>query len=1653
MIMSTNIDSLQIEIVSSSASAVQSIQSLAGALGELKTNSKITTAVNNLNNLRKALHSFANIPSNASKVHSLAGSLEKLKEVGSVAAIGNSLTKLASSLQSLDTVRVNKEKIDSIANSLGSLSAVKAGGINTMMNGLLKMGKVTESLNDEAIDAFAERIEKLTEKLTPLSEKMTTIQAGLKGINSAARSAGSSAKKMGEDVDGASVNFASLIYTIQEAIQWTQQAIEKFTKFMAEAIEWDGIASRFGRGFGDQAQETYAWIQRLNEEMGINVQQFMKYSSVYATMLTGFGVANEDATKMALGYTELTYDIWAGYNDIYKNFDDAAEAVKSAIAGEVEPIRRAGFTIVESTLEQTAANHGLSISLEKATESQKSYLRYLTLVDQAQSQGLVGTYAKELQTAEGLMRTFSQQLKSLTQAFGSLFLPVLVNIMPYLQAFVELLTEGIQAIAALFGITIQGVDWSGYQDGIGGVADGTNDLADSAGNATDAIKELKNASLGIDELNVISPPTANGGSGGAGGSGGSNGFENLDVDSLWDDSIFADIGNQVDSIKEKLKSWLPVIEAIGAVFGTLGIALLIAQLGESMEAIGKMNGLVGELKKTLAGLAILTIEAVLVFMLADEYLESGNLLALVGEALATAAGGYLMYKGFGAKGLTMSLVVSIAAQLAAITLNLADGGVEMDDPQLWIQSAFTVATAGVAGGFLSYKGLTKLTTGQGVTFGVLAGLSLSLAAITIGDITADGLNLTNAITGALSTIAGGAAGAALVTFLGIATGGTGFLIGTAVMLAVNVIGAIVGSVSKDAEKSLEDDLNSRFGEIELTVEETKAYVEKITAIPREVVIDANVWNEELEDYEVQTMTVPVGVALEIFDTENNTLESLRGSVNNIAEKVSRDAMKITLGIEVSHEDYTASIDTYISNAQEYMDQYYLTTSIAIGISPGDSGDSLTNTLSAFYTTSSAELQTLGEKLKKTVSEAFVDGEWIPNKLQEALEIQKEIQEIIDYTTDVEYRATIQNLKLSVSGTDLTPESFSGVLEGSKEAIEKKLESLEEVKMSKLQVAIMQYDANIADGMSEAEAKKIYEQTVADIEAEYQNGRVEVQYGTVSFGLDTLRTAFAAEIKRAKDAGWFNYEEKVDIVLNDVSLSVDKVDMGYGDIYTGIDMMMRDIANYYEMETAGVSTETRENLESLLETMKPTMADYEDIAAECRKAGRAVPENVRAGLNDYNEIAALTGDAQAINYMIGQQFSTDPVFLNTLATVKGAGGAVSSEVAEGLLNNIEVVENAADETVTILSNGIEVGTYDATPTLKQNMKDLGINLSDGLLDGAESEMQTNKKSWRDWAIWPWNWFKEKNEINSPSKLFERGGKYLTDGLVNGMEKDSLSNRLSDVWASAKSWWDGKKGNLSTYTPSIGNISTKLSSAWESAKTWWKEKRSSLSYTPTIGKIWEKLKSAWTTAKDWWNKNRSNLSYTPSIGSIKTKLSSAWTSAKDWWNKNRSSLSYTPSIGSIKDKVISAWNSAKNWWKNNVGGLSTKLNISVPKIKVNWDTATAFGKSFKYPTGFKLEFAADGGIFNQGSLVWAGERGPEIVANASGGKTGVMNVQQMQDAVYEGVYAAVVAAMGAAGGNSDSRPVNVYLDGRQITAAVEKRQHERGASIMGNQVYSY
>jgi hypothetical protein len=98
-------------------------------------------------------------------------------------------------------------------------------------------------------------------------------------------------------------------------------------------------------------------------------------------------------------------------------------------------------------------------------------------------------------------------------------------------------------------------------------------------------------------------------------------------------------------------------------------------------------------------------------------------------------------------------------------------------------------------------------------------------------------------------------------------------------------------------------------------------------------------------------------------------------------------------------------------------------------------------------------------------------------------------------------------------------------------------------------------------------------------------------------------------------------------------------------------------------------------------------------------------------------------------------------------------------------------------------------------------------------------------------------------------------------------------------------------------------------------------------------------------------------------------------------------------------------------------------------------------------------AQGGFPAVGEAFIARENGPELVGTI-GGRSAVANNDQIVEAVSQGVYSAVVEAMRGYSDGQSGQEINLYLDGKQITAAVEKHQKSRGATLMtGGMAYGY
>ena len=717
-----------------------------------------------------------NIGNSATKIDQLANALEKMRNNAGLTKVTNGLNKLAGGINTLKPALAGLEvsKLRSLSTAMNELSGIqKLSGLNSAFNTLKKLPDLVNGLDTVNMVKFTRQMEKLAQALKPLATQIDKVANGFARLPSQVTKAVAATNKIGAatksatgDLNAGSLNLMSTIANLESVIHVAQMAVRTISGFLSQAIEWDGIQFRFGRAFGEDAEEVYAWVLKINEALGINVQEFMQYSSLYGSLLSGFGMAQEKVTAISVGLTELSYDIWAAYNDRFKSLEDASEAIRSAITGEIEPIRNAGIALTEASLQEYIdSTHLAGVSIEKLTEAQKAEVRYAAMVNAAMNQGIIGTYAREMNTAEGAVRSLSQSFKTLTQALGSLFIPMLQVVVPYVTAFVELLTDAVFWLASLLGIDIQKISWESSTNGVGGLAEGAKDAASGLGSAADAAKKLKSYTMGFDELNVINPDSGSK-AGGAGGAGGASGWgEGLDLESIWDEGLLAQASKQVSELKTKIKGWFDEwkteLAIISGALGALGVAKLLSHLGEALSWGDKFLGVLGTIQKVASSGIVMTIQFSLMKEFFGDFMgDDGALKDYIYALLTGGAASWILYKQWGPAGLVLGLGVTAAASLSAVIEN---GGIDSAESATVALTGFASAIGAVVG---AWKLLKK--TDVGAFFDLLKeGEPL------LGTLAATFPKITNALTSvggwiskaasSVATFVGGLSGAAIAT--------------------------------------------------------------------------------------------------------------------------------------------------------------------------------------------------------------------------------------------------------------------------------------------------------------------------------------------------------------------------------------------------------------------------------------------------------------------------------------------------------------------------------------------------------------------------------------------------------------------------------------------------------------------------------------------------------------------------------------------------------------------------------------------------------------------------------------------------------------------------------------------------------------------------
>lgn len=432
--------------------------------------------------------------------------------------------------------------------------------------------------------------------------------------------------------------------------------------------------------------------------------------------------------------------------------------------------------------------------------------------------------------------------------------------------------------------------------------------------------------------------------------------------------------------------------------------------------------------------------------------------------------------------------------------------------------------------------------------------------------------------------------------------------------------------------------------------------------------------------------------------------------------------------------------------------------------------------------------------------------------------------------------------------------------------------------------------------------------------------------------------------------------------------------------------------------------------------------------------------------------------------------------------------------------------AASDMVTAVANAIA--------SLPSKMFEAGKNIWQGLVNGIKSGIETAKGAAANLAKAIIDKFTNDTEIHSPSALFERFGEFIDQGLANGITaalpyvEQAMTNLANVVQQKGNEMIDY---GATTATNFVDGFFNGLDSKWQELNSGLQN-----DFFGTVQNLWNAvqsgdLKTVGTTAAAiiWQAMGEQNRSEVKTYASnLISQLSdvlkkaagmlfdSALQIGKNIWKGITNNFgTIVNNVSQLGQKIYNGFSSLKvpltNAGFSISNGLLGGLVSKFPEILTGVaEVISSIGGAFMgilesiggvltglgIPTGVlmiaggvaiaaaiaAIVSSLGGSYFSNSSSDYVGtpeydaSTGSTTSANGYYGNTssGSTSSSDLQGAVYNGCYNAFLDIFQRYGDEiTGGKEVRLFIDGKQITASVEKQQADRGVQIMGTEVYSY
>jgi len=357
----------------------------------------------------------------------------------------------------------------------------------------------------------------------------------------------------------------------------------KFARGMASAVksalDMIEVNNLFVVSLGNLTEEAMKTVDSLQQVYGLDPTNLKSAIGGFALLSRSMGMTTKQAEVLSTNTTRLALDLSSLTN---VPIQQVMQDLRSGLVGQSETVYKYGIDVTEAGLKTEAMNQGITESVRNMSQGEKMALRYATMLRQTTL--AQGDFARTINAPANQLRILSERFVTLSRAIGTIFMPMLKVVLPWLNALVMVLTDVANKIASLFGyeaptnatgLNQVGEDAKNSSDALGGTTkavDGT----------TKALKKMKSATLGFDELNILPKPTSpsagkNAGAG-AGLDGGAGGIlSGMELPTLGE--LLGDVPQISDELKKKL---LPVLDGILDLVTLIGVGFLAWKLAPSI---------------------------------------------------------------------------------------------------------------------------------------------------------------------------------------------------------------------------------------------------------------------------------------------------------------------------------------------------------------------------------------------------------------------------------------------------------------------------------------------------------------------------------------------------------------------------------------------------------------------------------------------------------------------------------------------------------------------------------------------------------------------------------------------------------------------------------------------------------------------------------------------------------------------------------------------------------------------------------------------------------------------------------------------------------------------------------------------------------------